>query len=83
MTCLNVLGDTATSDQTVCSLKNLTYKQFTLAVSVLNSFMSLFPLKVVVDNGKSDRITVAYSGNSMSSQEAVTEYRVIASSSRG
>ncbi|WCJ17770.1 hypothetical protein M5689_000163 [Euphorbia peplus] len=36
--------------------------------------------KVVVDNGKSDRITVVENGSSTSSQHAVTQYRVIESS---
>ncbi|ESW29223.1 hypothetical protein PHAVU_002G053600 [Phaseolus vulgaris] len=39
--------------------------------------------KVVVDNGKSDRITVVDNSTSLSSQHAITEYRVIASSSQG
>ncbi|XP_014520097.1 RNA pseudouridine synthase 4, mitochondrial isoform X1 [Vigna radiata var. radiata] len=39
--------------------------------------------KVVVDNGKSDRITVVDNSASLSSQHAITEYRVIASSSQG
>ncbi|KAL8540398.1 hypothetical protein ACS0TY_001852 [Phlomoides rotata] len=37
-------------------------------------------VKVVVDNGKSDRITVADNSCRLSGQHAVTEYRVIASS---
>ncbi|KAL9141474.1 hypothetical protein ABFS82_14G106300 [Erythranthe guttata] len=40
-------------------------------------------VKVVLDNGKSERITVADNNNTLSAQHAVTEYRVIASSSRG
>ncbi|KAL8027638.1 hypothetical protein ABFX02_14G109100 [Erythranthe guttata] len=40
-------------------------------------------VKVVLDNGKSERITVAENNNTLSAQHAVTEYRVIASSSRG
>ncbi|XP_065869504.1 RNA pseudouridine synthase 4, mitochondrial isoform X1 [Euphorbia lathyris] len=36
--------------------------------------------KVVVDNGKSDRITVVENGNNTTSQHAVTQYRVIESS---
>ncbi|KAE9612791.1 hypothetical protein Lal_00027608 [Lupinus albus] len=39
--------------------------------------------KVVVDNGKSDRITVVDKSTLMSSQHAVTEYKVIGSSSNG
>ncbi|QCD91929.1 ribosomal large subunit pseudouridine synthase C [Vigna unguiculata] len=39
--------------------------------------------KVVVDNGKSDRITVVDNSASLSSQHAITEYRVLASSSQG
>ncbi|GAV62308.1 PseudoU_synth_2 domain-containing protein [Cephalotus follicularis] len=39
--------------------------------------------KVVLDNGKSDRITVVDCAQMMSSQHAVTEYRVIQSSSHG
>ncbi|BAU00859.1 RNA pseudouridine synthase [Vigna angularis] len=39
--------------------------------------------KVVVDNGKSERITVVDNSASLSSQHAITEYRVIASSSQG
>ncbi|GAV62310.1 LOW QUALITY PROTEIN: PseudoU_synth_2 domain-containing protein, partial [Cephalotus follicularis] len=39
--------------------------------------------KVLLDNGKSDRITVVDSAQMMSSQHAVTEYRVIQSSSHG
>ncbi|KAK7308196.1 hypothetical protein VNO77_41796 [Canavalia gladiata] len=39
--------------------------------------------KVVVDNGRSDRITIIDNSSSMSSQHAITEYRVIASSSHG
>ncbi|CAJ1924409.1 unnamed protein product [Sphenostylis stenocarpa] len=38
--------------------------------------------KVVVDNGRSDRITVFDNSTSLSSQHAITEYRVIASSSQ-
>lgn len=40
-------------------------------------------VKVVVDNGKSERITVADNAHTVSAQLAVTEYRVIASSSHG
>ncbi|KAI3448137.1 hypothetical protein Pfo_004802 [Paulownia fortunei] len=40
-------------------------------------------VKVVVDNGKSERITVVDNRHTLSAQHAVTEYRVIASSSRG
>ncbi|KAH7575322.1 hypothetical protein ACOSQ2_005442 [Xanthoceras sorbifolium] len=39
--------------------------------------------KVVVDNGKSDRITIVDNAQNMSSQHAITEYRVIGSSSHG
>ncbi|KAK7308784.1 hypothetical protein RJT34_05011 [Clitoria ternatea] len=39
--------------------------------------------KVVVDSGKSDRITVISNSTLMSSQHAITEYRVISSSSHG
>lgn len=39
--------------------------------------------KVVVDNGKSDRITIIDNSALLSSQHAVTEYRVISSSSQG
>ncbi|KAA8545818.1 hypothetical protein F0562_020731 [Nyssa sinensis] len=39
--------------------------------------------KVVLDNGKSERITVIDNVQTMSSQHAVTEYRVIESSSHG
>ncbi|TKY71262.1 RNA pseudouridine synthase 4 [Spatholobus suberectus] len=39
--------------------------------------------KVVVDNGRSDRITIVDNSTLMSSQHAITEYRVIASSSHG
>ncbi|KAK4258803.1 hypothetical protein QN277_005211 [Acacia crassicarpa] len=39
--------------------------------------------KVVVDNGKSDRITIVDDSSELSSQHAITEYRVIASSSHG
>ncbi|XP_050874628.1 RNA pseudouridine synthase 4, mitochondrial [Lathyrus oleraceus] len=39
--------------------------------------------KVVVDNGKSDRITIVDNSTSLSPQHAITEYRVIASSSHG
>ncbi|XP_029130867.1 RNA pseudouridine synthase 4, mitochondrial isoform X2 [Cajanus cajan] len=39
--------------------------------------------KVVVDNGRSDRITIVDNSTIMSSQHAITEYRVIASSSQG
>ncbi|KAH1267869.1 RNA pseudouridine synthase 4, mitochondrial [Glycine max] len=39
--------------------------------------------KVVVDNGRSDRITIVDNSTLMSSQHAITEYRVIASSSQG
>ncbi|WJX54537.1 hypothetical protein P8452_40407 [Trifolium repens] len=39
--------------------------------------------KVVVDNGKSDRITIVDNPTSLSSQHAITEYRVIGSSSHG
>ncbi|KAJ1388373.1 Pseudouridine synthase, RsuA/RluB/C/D/E/F [Sesbania bispinosa] len=38
---------------------------------------------VVVDNGKSDRITIVDNSTSLSSQHAITEYRVIGSSSHG
>ncbi|XP_041991413.1 RNA pseudouridine synthase 4, mitochondrial-like [Salvia splendens] len=40
-------------------------------------------IKVVVDNGKSERITVADNSNRLSGQHAVTDYRVIASSPSG
>ncbi|KAF8404948.1 hypothetical protein HHK36_009843 [Tetracentron sinense] len=39
--------------------------------------------KVVLDNGKSERITIVDDAKTMSSQHAVTEYRVIQSSSHG
>ncbi|MED6121379.1 hypothetical protein PIB30_029631 [Stylosanthes scabra] len=39
--------------------------------------------KVVIDNGKSDRITIVDNSSLLSSQHAVTEYRVIGSSSHG
>ncbi|KAJ4841952.1 hypothetical protein Tsubulata_025671 [Turnera subulata] len=39
--------------------------------------------KMVVDNGKSDRITVVENAHNTSSQHAMTEYRVIASSPHG
>ncbi|KAK4405193.1 RNA pseudouridine synthase 4, mitochondrial [Sesamum angolense] len=39
--------------------------------------------KVVVDNGKSERITVVDNTNTLSAQHAVTEYRVIVSSPCG
>ncbi|KAL2349562.1 hypothetical protein Fmac_003562 [Flemingia macrophylla] len=39
--------------------------------------------KVVVDNGRSDRITIVDKSTLMSSQHAITEYRMIASSSKG
>ncbi|XP_027361518.1 RNA pseudouridine synthase 4, mitochondrial [Abrus precatorius] len=39
--------------------------------------------KVVVDNGGSDRITIVDNSTLMSSQHAITEYRVIGSLSRG
>ncbi|KAG8364229.1 hypothetical protein BUALT_Bualt19G0106500 [Buddleja alternifolia] len=39
--------------------------------------------KVVVDNGKSERITVVDNNHMLSAHNAVTEYRVIASSSSG
>ncbi|PON58067.1 Pseudouridine synthase [Trema orientale] len=39
--------------------------------------------KLVVDNGKSDRITVMNNSLSLSSQHAVTKYKVIGSSSHG
>ncbi|XP_054793124.1 RNA pseudouridine synthase 4, mitochondrial-like isoform X2 [Prosopis cineraria] len=39
--------------------------------------------KVVVDNGKSDRITIIDNSSELSSQHAITEYRVIGSSSHG
>ncbi|WOG82439.1 hypothetical protein DCAR_0101603 [Daucus carota subsp. sativus] len=39
--------------------------------------------KVVMDDGKSERITVVDNANSMPSQHAITEYRVIGSSSHG
>ncbi|XP_045814943.1 RNA pseudouridine synthase 4, mitochondrial [Trifolium pratense] len=39
--------------------------------------------KVVVDNGKSDRITIVDNSTSLSPQHAITEYRVIGSSSHG
>ncbi|KAK7275310.1 hypothetical protein RIF29_16423 [Crotalaria pallida] len=39
--------------------------------------------KVVVDNGKSDRITIVDKSTSVSSQHAITEYQVIGSSSNG
>uniref|UniRef100_A0A1J3JG00 RNA pseudouridine synthase 4, mitochondrial n=1 Tax=Noccaea caerulescens TaxID=107243 RepID=A0A1J3JG00_NOCCA len=39
--------------------------------------------KVVVDDGKSDRITVNDNGELVSTQHAITEYRVIESSPRG
>ncbi|KAM6540813.1 hypothetical protein CsatB_005260 [Cannabis sativa] len=39
--------------------------------------------KVVVDNGKSERITVVNNSQSLSSQHAVTKYKVIGSSSQG
>ncbi|KAK2664983.1 hypothetical protein Ddye_003557 [Dipteronia dyeriana] len=39
--------------------------------------------KVVVDNGKSDRITIVDNAQNMLSQHAITEYRVIGSSSHG
>ncbi|PNX74186.1 RNA pseudourine synthase 4 mitochondrial-like, partial [Trifolium pratense] len=38
---------------------------------------------VVVDNGKSDRITIVDNSTSLSPQHAITEYRVIGSSSHG
>lgn len=38
---------------------------------------------MVIDNGRSDRITIVDSSTFMSSQHAITEYRVIASSSQG
>ncbi|XP_057782951.1 RNA pseudouridine synthase 4, mitochondrial [Salvia miltiorrhiza] len=40
-------------------------------------------IKVVIDNGKSERITVADNSNTLSGQHAVTDYRVIASSPSG
>ncbi|KAL6514602.1 hypothetical protein OROGR_020181 [Orobanche gracilis] len=40
-------------------------------------------MKVVVDNGKSERITVVDNNHTLSVQHSVTEYRVIASSSCG
>nr|XP_025693359.1 RNA pseudouridine synthase 4, mitochondrial isoform X3 [Arachis hypogaea] len=39
--------------------------------------------KVVVDNGKSDRITIVDNSTLLSSQHAITEYHVIGSSSHG
>ncbi|XP_059447016.1 RNA pseudouridine synthase 4, mitochondrial [Corylus avellana] len=39
--------------------------------------------KMVVDNGKSDRITVIDNGQNMSAQHAITEYRVLKSSCHG
>ncbi|XAR72939.1 23S rRNA pseudouridine(955/2504/2580) synthase [Bertholletia excelsa] len=39
--------------------------------------------KVIVDGGKSERITVADNSQVLSSQHAITEYRVIGSSSHG
>ncbi|KZV33213.1 RNA pseudouridine synthase 4, mitochondrial-like [Dorcoceras hygrometricum] len=39
--------------------------------------------KVVVDNGRSERITVVDNTNTLSAQHAVTEYQVVASSSSG
>lgn len=36
-----------------------------------------------MDDGKSERITVVDNANSMPSQHAITEYRVIGSSSHG
>lgn len=39
--------------------------------------------KVVVDNGKSERITIMDSSSMVSTQRAITEYRVIQSSSHG
>ncbi|CAN6449732.1 unnamed protein product [Victoria cruziana] len=39
--------------------------------------------KVVVDGGKSQRITIADSDDAMSTQHAITEYRVLRSSSHG
>ncbi|KAJ6716559.1 MITOCHONDRIAL RNA PSEUDOURIDINE SYNTHASE [Salix koriyanagi] len=46
----------------------------------LKGLISVALGKVVVDNGKSDRITVVENSQNMSSQHAVTQYRVIESS---
>lgn len=46
-------------------------------------FISVPLIKLVIDNGKSERITVADSSHTLSGQHAVTEYRVIESSPQG
>lgn len=39
--------------------------------------------QVVLDNGKSDQITVVNGSHTLSSQHAITKYKVIGSSSHG
>lgn len=53
---------------------------------LLLSFLLLFYcdcIQVVVDNGKSDRITIIDNPQNVSAQLAITEYQVIKSSCHG
>lgn len=53
---------------------------------VITYFLLLFYcdcIQVVVDNGKSDRITIIDNPQNMSAQLAITEYQVIKSSCHG
>ncbi|OIW11185.1 hypothetical protein TanjilG_15398 [Lupinus angustifolius] len=60
-----------------------THTSATILHSIFRDKTSTASHNVVVDNGKSDRITVVDKSTSVSSQHAVTEYKVIGSSSNG
>lgn len=59
------------------------FLQLNLINTLVLFFSCSFLIQVVVDNGKSERITVADNSNRLSGQHAVTDYRVIASSPSG
>ncbi|RAL38819.1 hypothetical protein DM860_015180 [Cuscuta australis] len=76
----------ASSDDAERTKRNLQKKYWALVIGCprrAGGIISVPLGKVMVDNGKSDRITVMDDGRAQSAQCAVTEYRVIETSDKG
>ncbi|KAE9448473.1 hypothetical protein C3L33_19636, partial [Rhododendron williamsianum] len=74
-----VMGRTQTSARVLHSI----FREKTSGASRSAKYKENIAKEVIVDDGKSERITVADDAQAMSSQHAITEYRVIKSSCNG
>nr|GLL44778.1 RNA pseudouridine synthase 4, mitochondrial isoform X1 [Ipomoea trifida]GLL46345.1 RNA pseudouridine synthase 4, mitochondrial isoform X1 [Ipomoea trifida]GMC49370.1 RNA pseudouridine synthase 4, mitochondrial [Ipomoea batatas]GMD03608.1 RNA pseudouridine synthase 4, mitochondrial [Ipomoea batatas]GMD06093.1 RNA pseudouridine synthase 4, mitochondrial [Ipomoea batatas] len=76
----------ASNDDPESTKRNLQKKYWALVIGCprrAGGIISVPLGKVMVDNGKSDRITVMDDDKAQSAQFAVTEYRVIEASDKG